>query len=66
MYSEQVNLYKCHLLLLLLLLLIIIIIIIIIINIGKSFKYLGRYFNFSMDNSNHMSILLETTHDLMT
>ena len=35
-------------------------------SIGESFKYLGRYFNFSMDNSNHMSILLETTHDLMT
>ena len=37
-----------------------------VVNIGESFKYLGRYFNFSMDSSNHMSILLETTHDLMT
>ena len=37
-----------------------------VVNLGESFKYLGRYFNFSMDNSKHMSILLETTNDLMT
>ena len=37
-----------------------------VVNIGESFKYLGRYFNFSMDNNKHMSILLETTNDLMT
>ena len=30
-----------------------------------SFKYLGRYFNFYMDNSDHMSILLDTIKDLM-
>ena len=36
------------------------------VNIGESFKFLGRYFNFSMDNNKHMSILLETTNDLMT
>ena len=35
--------------------------------IGKNmpFKYLGRYFNFHMDNSDHMSILLDTSKDLM-
>ena len=37
-----------------------------VVNISESFKYLGRYFNFSMENSKHMSILLETTNDLMT
>ena len=36
-----------------------------IVNLGESFKYLGHDFNFSMDNSKHMSILLETTSDLM-
>ena len=36
------------------------------VNIGESFKYLGRYFNFSMDNCKHMSVLLETINDLMT
>ena len=29
------------------------------------FKYFGRYFNFHMDNSDHMSILLDTVNDLM-
>ena len=29
------------------------------------FKYLGRYFNFHMDNSDHMSVLLDTIKDLM-
>ena len=33
---------------------------------GKSFKYLGRYFNFSMDNNEHMSDLLETVNSLMS
>ena len=37
-----------------------------VVNIGESFKYLGCYFNFAMDISKHMSILLETTNDLMT
>ena len=32
---------------------------------GKSFRYLGRYFNFSMDNQHHMSDLLDTTNTLM-
>ena len=30
-----------------------------------SFKYLGRYFNFTMDNSDHMSTLLNSINDLM-
>ena len=35
--------------------------------VGKNmpFKYLGRYFNFHMDNSDHMSILLDTINNLM-
>ena len=35
--------------------------------VGKNmpFKYLGRYFNFHMDNTDHMSILLDTINDLM-
>ena len=35
--------------------------------IGKNmlFKYLGRYFNFHMDNSDHMSIPLDNINDLM-
>ena len=35
--------------------------------VGKNmpFKYLGRYFNFHMDNSDHMSIVLDTIKDLM-
>ena len=32
---------------------------------NKSFKYLGRYFNFNMDNNDHMSTLLSTIKDLM-
>ena len=32
---------------------------------NKSFKYLGRYFNFNMDNIDHMSTLLSTIKDLM-
>ena len=35
------------------------------VNIGSSFKYLGRYFFFSMDNVEHRSILLETINDLL-
>ena len=31
----------------------------------KSFKYLGCYFNFNMDNNDHMSTLLSTLKDLM-
>ena len=29
------------------------------------FKYLGRYFNFHMDNSDHMPILLDTINNLI-
>ena len=32
---------------------------------NNSFKYLGRFFNFSMDNTDHMSALLSTINDLM-
>ena len=32
---------------------------------GSSFKYLGRYCSFSMDNVEHRSILLETINDLL-
>ena len=32
---------------------------------NKSFKYLGRYFNFNMGNNHHMSTLLSTIKDLM-
>ena len=32
---------------------------------NKSFKYLGRYFNFNMDNNDHISTLLSTIKDLM-
>ena len=32
---------------------------------NKSFKYLGRYFNFNMDNNDHMSTLLSIVKDLM-
>ena len=35
------------------------------VSIGSSFKYLGRYFSFSMDNVEHRSILLETINDLL-
>ena len=37
-----------------------------VVKISESFTYQGRYFTFSMDNSKHMSNLLETTNDLMT
>ena len=40
-------------------------IIIIIIQIGKSFKYLGRYFNLSMDNNNDLSDVLHLVNNLM-
>ena len=32
---------------------------------NNSFKYLGRFFNFSMDNTDHMSAHLSTINDLM-
>ena len=32
---------------------------------NNSYKYLGRFFNFSMDNTDHMSALLSTINDLM-
>ena len=32
---------------------------------NNSFKYLGRFFNFSMDNTDHMPALLSTINDLM-
>ena len=32
---------------------------------NNSFKYLGRFFNYSMDNVDHMSVLLNTINDLM-
>ena len=32
---------------------------------NNSVKYLGRFFNFSMDNTDHMSALLSTINDLM-
>ena len=32
---------------------------------SKSFKYLCRYFNFTIDNSNHMSTLLSSVNDLL-
>ena len=35
------------------------------VEIGKSFKYLGRYFNFSMDNQNHLSEILDLVTNLM-
>ena len=35
------------------------------IEIIKSFKYLGRYFNFNMDNNDHMSNLLSIIKGLM-
>ena len=35
------------------------------IQINKSFRYLGRFFNFEMDNQEHMTELLETINDLM-
>ena len=35
------------------------------VEIGKSFKYLGQYFNFSMDNHNHLSEVLYLVATLM-
>ena len=35
------------------------------VEIGKSFKYLGRFFNFPMDNIDHMSEVLQLITDLM-
>ena len=35
------------------------------VEIGKSFKYLGRYFNFSMDNNNHLSEVLDLVTTLL-
>ena len=36
------------------------------VKIGESFKYLGRYFSFSMQNFGHKTILLDTITDLLT
>ena len=36
------------------------------VKIGESFKYLGRYFSFSMQNFEHKTILLDTITDLLT
>ena len=36
------------------------------VEMGKSFKYLGRYFNFSMDNVDHMSEVLGLINDLLS
>ena len=33
---------------------------------NNSFKYLGRFFNYSMDNADHMSALLSTINDPLT
>ena len=33
---------------------------------GKSFKYFGRYFNFSKDNHNHLSQVLGLIPSLMS
>ena len=35
------------------------------VEIGKSFKYLGRYFNFSMNTYNHLSDVLDLVRNLM-
>ena len=35
------------------------------VEIGKSFKYLGRYFNFPMENHNHLSEVLDLVTTLM-
>ena len=35
------------------------------VEIGNSFKYLGRFFTFTMDNCQHKSILLDTLSDLL-
>ena len=34
------------------------------VKIGSSIKYFGIYFSFSMDNVEHMSILLETSNNI--
>ena len=36
------------------------------VQIDSSFRYLGRYFNFTMNNHQHMSDLLDTTNTLMS
>ena len=36
------------------------------VEIDSSFRYLGRYFNFTMNNHQHMSDLLDTTNTLMS
>ena len=36
------------------------------VQIGKSFIYLGRYFNFSMDNHDHLSEVLDLVTNLTT
>ena len=36
------------------------------INIGESFQYLGRYFDFDMSNNNHKAELTTLVNDLMT
>ena len=36
------------------------------VKIGESFKYLGRYVSFSMQNFEHKTILLDTITDLLT
>ena len=36
------------------------------VEIGKSFKYLGRYFDFSMNNHNHLSEVLDLITNVMT
>ena len=35
------------------------------IDIGKSFRYLGRHFNYAKDNQIHMSEILDLLQDLM-
>ena len=37
-----------------------------IVDIGKSVKYLGRHFNYAMDNQIHMSEALDLLSDLQT
>ena len=36
------------------------------VEMGRSFKYFGRYFNFSMDNVDHMSEVLGLVNDLLS
>ena len=36
------------------------------VEIDSSFRYLGRYFNFTMNNHQHISDLLDTTNTLMS